>query len=392
MSRWSAGSQSALREANAGKIVDAVTRFGGLTQVELAEATALSTATVSAIVKDLLAAGLIETHPTSRNGRRATLVTMARRTGIAVAVHVGLRSMRVRLCDGAQHTLADKSMPLSAEHAVDTVLDRIALFIVEMVELLGSDLDEVIGVCVAVPAPIHPATGTITTPGLMRGWEDTPIAEVMSQRLGCPVYVENDANMAALAEATQGAANEVADAIYVRASHGTGAGIIIGHDVHRGHAGTAGEIGHIQVDPLGAICRCGLRGCLETVVGSDALLSSLRVSYGALTLRDVITLAAAGDAGCARVLADAAGTLGRVVAGLCKTINPSVVVVGGELCDAGPIFTLPFENSVRDHSGIPGTSDLQILPSTFGHDAELVGAIIHILQNTELTQRVEERV
>ncbi|WP_372468396.1 ROK family transcriptional regulator [Microbacterium maritypicum] len=391
MSRWSSGSQSGLREANTAKIVDAVKRFGGLTQVELAEATTLSTATVSAIVKELSLSGLVETHPTSRSGRRAQLVTIARRAGLVAAVHIGSRSMRVRLNDVGQSVLADRSMPLPADHAEDTVLDRITLLIIEMLDMIAAQADELIGLCIAIPAPIDPDTGLVAYPGVMRRWESQPIAAVVEQRLGCPVLVEKDANLAALAEATLGTARDVADSLFINASYTTSAGMIIDSRLYRGRGGTAGEIGHVQVDPAGSICPCGQRGCLETVVGAEAVTAPLRAAYGQVTFKDVIARAAAGDPGCARVVSDAGATLGRVVAGVCQTLDPEIITIGGELADAGPVFLLPFGAALREHAPQRRAPRREPIPASFGKDTVLVGATIHILQSTDPSQLLEGR-
>lgn len=391
MSRWSSGSQSGLREANTAKIVDAVKRFGGLTQVELAEATTLSTATVSAIVKELSLSGLVETHPTSRSGRRAQLVTIARRAGLVAAVHIGSRSMRVRLNDVGQSVLADRSMPLPADHAEDTVLDRITLLIIEMLDMIAAQADELIGLCIAIPAPIDPDTGLVAYPGVMRRWESQPIAAVVEQRLGCPVLVEKDANLAALAEATLGTARDVADSLFINASYTTSAGMIIDSRLYRGRGGTAGEIGHVQVDPAGSICPCGQRGCLETVVGAEAVTAPLRAAYGQVTFKDVIARAAAGDPGCARVVSDAGATLGRVVAGVCQTLDPEIITIGGELTDAGPVFLLPFGAALREHAPQRRAPRREPIPASFGKDTVLVGATIHILQSTDPSQLLEGR-
>ncbi|WP_136043068.1 MULTISPECIES: ROK family transcriptional regulator [unclassified Microbacterium] len=391
MSRWSSGSQSGLREANTAKIVDAVKRFGGLTQVELAEATSLSTATVSAIVKELSLSGLVETHPTSRSGRRAQLVTIARRAGLVAAVHIGSRSMRVRLNDVGQSVLADRSMPLPADHAEDTVLDRITLLIVEMLEMIAAQADELIGICIAVPAPIDPDTGLVSYAGVMRRWESQPIATVVEQRLGCPVLVEKDANLAALAEATLGTARDVSDSLFINASYTTSAGVILDSRLYRGRGGTAGEIGHVQVDPAGSICPCGQRGCLETVVGAEAVTAPLRATYGQVTFKDVIARAAAGDPGCARVVSDAGATLGRVVAGVCQTLDPETITIGGELTDAGPVFLLPFAAALREHAPQRRAPRREPIPASFGKDTVLVGATIHILQSTDPSQLLEGR-
>lgn len=391
MSRWSSGSQSGLREANTAKIVDAVKRFGGLTQVELAEATSLSTATVSAIVKELSLSGLVETHPTSRSGRRAQLVTIARRAGLVAAVHIGSRSMRVRLNDVGQSVLADRSMPLPADHAEDTVLDRITLLIVEMLEMIAAQADELIGICIAVPAPIDPDSGLVSYAGVMRRWESQPIATVVEQRLGCPVLVEKDANLAALAEATLGTARDVSDSLFINASYTTSAGVILDSRLYRGRGGTAGEIGHVQVDPAGSICPCGQRGCLETVVGAEAVTAPLRATYGQVTFKDVIARAAAGDPGCARVVSDAGATLGRVVAGVCQTLDPEIITIGGELTDAGPVFLLPFAAALREHAPQRRAPRREPIPASFGKDTVLVGATIHILQSTDPSQLLEGR-
>lgn len=391
MSRWSSGSQSGLREANTAKIVDAVKRFGGLTQVELAEATSLSTATVSAIVKELSLSGLVETHPTSRSGRRAQLVTIARRAGLVAAVHIGSRSMRVRIADVAQEVLADRAMPLPADHAEDTVLDRITLLLIEMLGMIAAEADDLIGVCIAVPAPIDPDSGLVAYRGVMRRWESQPIAEVVAQRLGCSVLVEKDANLAALAEATLGTARDVSDSLFVHASYATSAGVILDSQLYRGRSGTAGEIGHVQVDPAGSICACGQRGCLETVVGAEAVTAPLRATYGQVTFKDVIARAASGDPGCARVVADAGTTLGRVVAGVCQTLDPEIITVGGELVDAGPVFLLPFAAALREHAPQGRVPRREPIPTSFGKDAVLVGATIHILQSTDPSQLLEDR-
>ncbi|MCP1428251.1 ROK family transcriptional regulator [Microbacterium foliorum] len=391
MSRWPAGSQSGLREANTAKIVDAVKRFGGLTQVELAEATSLSTATVSAIVKELSLSGLIETHPTSRSGRRAQLVTIARRAGLVAAVQIGNRSMRVRLSDVGQDVLADRSMPLPTDHAEDTVLDRITLLIIDMLGMIAADADDLIGVCIALPAPVDPETGLIAYSGVMRRWETRPVAEVVEQRIGCPVLVEKDANLAALAEATLGTARDVKDSLFVHASYTASAGVVLNSQIYRGRSGTAGEIGHVQVDPAGSVCACGQRGCLETVAGAEAVTAPLRATFGQVTFKDVIARAAAGDPGCARVVADAATALGRVVAAAHQSLAPEVITVGGELVDAGPIFLLPFAAAVRDNAPQGRTPRRDPVPSSFGKDAVLIGAIIHILQSTDPSQLLEDR-
>lgn len=384
-----AGSQSSLREANRTLVLQTVQRWGGLTQVELAASTGLSPATVSTIVRELLGAGLVDTAQTIRSGRRAQMVTVARRVGLAVGIQVGHRHLRIVLGDFAHEILAEQSLPLPNDHRYDTTLDRAALLVVDLLERVGASLDEVAGIGVGVPAPVDAATGLISVRGIMRGWDEVHLGQTLSKRLARPVFVDNDANLGALAESTLGAARAYRDSVYVRASYGIGAGIVIDGRVHRGFAGTAGEIGHVQVDPAGAICGCGNRGCLETVVGASALVGALRANRGTLALRDVIQLAKEGDQGCARVIADAGTQIGAVVAGLGQAVNPQVVVVGGELAETGDLLLGPMRDAISRRVPLNQIAPLEVVPATLGTRSEVVGALILALQAADVAVRID---
>ena len=384
------GSQSALRAANRSLVVDTVKQFGGLTQVELVEATGLSAATVSIIVRELLAAGVVDITTTTRSGRRAQLVTLARRIGLAVGVQVGHRHLRVALGDFSHEIIAEQHLPLPHDHRVDTSLDRVALLVTDMLERVGSELTDVVAIGLALPAPVDDATGMISVRGIMRGWDEVHVGQVLAKRLGRPVYVDNDANLGALAESTLGASKDAVDSIFVRASYGIGAGIVLGGRVHRGFAGTAGEIGHVQVDPAGAVCRCGNRGCLDTVVGAQALIEPLRSSYGSLTLRDVIARAVNGDRGCAQVVEDAGAAIGAVVAGLGVAVNPQCVVVGGELAETGELLLGPLRDAVLRRVLPNQIAPLEVVPAAFGQKAEVLGALALALQQADVPLPVED--
>ena len=385
-----AGSQSSLREANRNLVVETVKRYGGLTQVELATATGLSQATVSTIVRELLAAGVVDTAFTTRSGRRAQMVTLARRVGLAAGVQVGHRHMRVALGDFSHEILVEQTLPLPVEHRLDTTLDRVALLIVDLLERVGASLEDVVGLGVGVPAPVDAATGMISVHGVMPGWDDVHVGQVLSKRLNVPVYVDNDANLAALAESETGAARAYTDSVFVRASYGVGAGIVIGGQLVRGFAGTAGEIGHLVVRPAGEQCRCGNLGCLDTVVGSAALLREVGPLPGVASVRDVVQRANQGEERCGDVVAHAGSTIGAAVAGLCLGVNPQVVVVGGELAEAGETFIAPLRAAVQRGALPNRIAPLEVVPSALGTRAEVVGALVMALQSTDVPLTVDE--
>lgn len=373
--RVTPGSQTSLREANRARIVSAVQQRGSLTQVELAGVTGLSPATVSNIVKELTVLGVLHTAPTSRSGRRAQQVTLARNLGLVAGVHFGTRSMRVALSDVAHRVIAEQRMPLPPDHRADAGLDRAALLLTEMVESLDASMQEVLAVGVGVPAPVDVRTGRIATVGMLRGWDGVSVSEVLERRIGIPVHVDNDANLGALAEVRLGAARGSRHVLYLKVSHGVGGGLVLGGEVFHGRSGTAGEIGHVTLDDNGPICRCGNRGCLETFVGAPVLLAMLAASHGHLTLRDVITRAQDGDPGCRRVISDAGLHLGAAAANVCNVFDPELVVVGGQLAEAGAILLDPLRTVLAQRT-VPSTAGpVDVVASELGASAEVRGAL-----------------
>lgn len=350
-------------------------RYGGITQVELAEVTGLSPATVSTIVKQLLATGVVDTRNTVRSGRRAQLVTLAHRFGLLAGIHVGRRGMRIIVADSNFTVLEERTLPLPFDHRADTTLDRVALMIVELTESLGSELSEVLGIGLALPAPIDPATGIVSLPTMMRGWEDLNVAEVLSARLRIPVVVDNDANLGALGEARLGAGRGVRDILYAIASFEVGAGIMIDGRIHHGVRGTAGEIGHSLVDALGAVCRCGSRGCLNAVVGAQYLIDSLQVSHGPLSLTELIRLAQEGDPGCSQVVEDAGAAVGTVIANTAATVSPAIIIVGGELAHTGDLFLEPIRTAVSRRVLLSVDGAPPIVQGQLGSRASVMGAL-----------------
>ncbi|AEI12811.1 MULTISPECIES: ROK family transcriptional regulator [Cellulomonas] len=387
-----AGSQSSLREANRQLVVETVKRYGGLTQVELATATGLSQATVSTIVRELYAAGVVDTVATTRSGRRAQMVTLARRVGLAAGIQIGHRHLRVALGDFSHEILAEQTLPLPVEHRVDTTLDRVALLVVDLLERVGASLQDIVGMGVGVPAPVDAATGMISVHGIMPGWDDVHLGQVLSKRLDLPVYVDNDANLGAFAESTAGAARDFSDSLFVRASYGVGAGIVLGNQVFRGFAGTAGEIGHLTVAPDGDECRCGRRGCLDTVVGSSALLDAIGPVPGIASLRDVVQRANQGDERCGDAVAEAGSVIGTAVAGLALAVNPQVVVIGGELAETGETLVAPLRAALQRYALPNRIAPLEVVRAGLGSRAEMVGALALAVQSTDVPLSVEETV
>lgn len=375
------GSQTSLREANRARLVESLKRHGRLTQIELAGSTGLSPATVSNIVKELTASGLLHTSITSRSGRRATLVGLARQLGLVAGVHFSSRQLHIAIADATRTVVTQTSLPLALDHRHDAELDRLSLLLGDLTESLGSSVGELLAVGLALPAPIDPHTGMVAAPGLLRGWAGIDVADALARRIGRPVYVDSEASLGGLAEAREGSARSASSSVFIRVGHTISAGLIVGGDLFRGVNGMAGQIGHVTIDENGPICRCSNRGCLEVYAGGPALLSLFPPSEGMQRLGDLLQAAEDGDSSSRRVIADAGRHIGIAAASLCNLMDPDLIVVGGDLGQAGEILMAPMRHSLQ-RAALAGPGGLpEIVGADFGEWAETRGAIAMALDH-----------
>ncbi|MGW1885637.1 ROK family transcriptional regulator [Streptomyces sp. NPDC001970] len=374
------GSQTSLHRANLERVVRAVRMAGSLTQAEIARSTGLSAATVSNIVRELKDGGTVDVTPTSSGGRRARSVSLSGDAGIVIGVDFGHTHLRVALGNLAHQVLAEESEPLDVDASSAEGFDRAEQLVKRLIETTGIGRDKVIGVGLGVPGPIDVESGTLGSTSILPGWSGINPSNELSRRLGVPVYVDNDANLGALGELVWGSGRGVRDLAYIKVGSGVGAGLVIGGQIYRGPGGTAGEIGHITLDESGPVCRCGNRGCLETFAAARYVLPLLQPSHGPeLTMERVVQLAREGDPGCRRVIADVGRHIGSGVANLCNLLNPSRVVLGGNLAEAGELVLAPIRESVSRYAIPSAARQLSVLPGALGGRAEVLGALALVL-------------
>jgi predicted NBD/HSP70 family sugar kinase len=386
------GSQSSLREANRARVVESLKRHGRLTQIELAGSTGLSPATVSNIVKELTAAGVLHTSFTSRSGRRATLVALARRMGLVAGAHFSTRQLHISIADATRTTVAETAVPLAPGHRHDAELDRLTLLLGDMLESLGGELAPHHALGVGQNPPHDPRTGMVSTPGLLPGWEGIDVAASLSARIGRPVSVDSEANLGGLAEAREGSGRGATSSVFVRVGHTISAGLIVDGDLFRGVSGKTGQIGHVTIDENGPVCRCSNRGCLEMYAAAPALLALFPESEGMQRLTDLLAASDAGVSTAHRVIADAGRHIGIAVASLCNLFDPEVIVVGGELAQAGEILMAPMRHAL-ERSALAATSGLpEIVGASFGEWGETRGAIAMALDHVSVDSDVAARL
>lgn len=382
------GSNASLRVMNRLRVLNAVRDRGPLTQIEIADATGLSPATVSNLVKELDAAGAVRLSPSIRNGRRAVQVSLAAPHGLVAAIVFGDCEVRVAVGTGGTEFIDDRQMPLPPELPADRSIDHAARLLHELVGLSAHTMEELRGVGVGLPTPIDRLTGHVAPHGTLPGWRGVPVATAMKDALGVPALIDNTTNLAALGEAKFGALQGISTGVFIHASSGVRAGLIIDGQPFKGSTGMAGEIGHVVIDEDGPICPCGNRGCLDTFVGSQAVLGALRASHGELTPAEVITFALDGDPGCRRVLVDAGRKIGVVVAGVVNLLNPEVVCLGGQLAHAGEIVLEPIRESIERLAISRAAASVDVRASIVAAaDADVIGALALADQGREDADR-----
>src|ERR1700754_4336739 len=393
MPQGRAGSLESLRRLNRLRVIHALRDEGQISRAEIARRTGLSRSTVSSLVADLQADGLVVERPEpgsahgAQGGRPPILLSFDASAGAAVGVDFGHSHLRVAVSDLASTILSERTRPLDTDHDAYAGLDMAAELVVETLADAGVARETVIGAGMGLPGPIYqnpPAHGTVGSSAILPGWIGMTAASELQKRLSIPVMVDNDANLGALAEAAFGAGRDAGDLIYLKVSSGIGAGLTLNGRLYRGSAGLAGEIGHVLVNPDGIVCRCGNRGCLETVAATGALVDLLRRSHGeGLTVEAMLEPARAGHAGCQRVIHDPARALGQVAASLLNVLNPEMVVVGGHLAAAGDLLLDGMRESVA-RAALPETSRrARLVAGVLGERAHVLGALALVVSEAD---------
>jgi predicted NBD/HSP70 family sugar kinase len=386
-----AGSLEGLREFNRLRVVDALRERGLASRADLAYVTGLSRTTVATVLSDLMTSGLViereqDTHMTSemRKGRRPVQFALDASAGAAVGIDFDHGHLRVALADLSSRVLSERERTLDVDHRATDALDVAAETVGEVLGETGVSRDQLIGAGMGLPGPIDRITGTVESSVILPGWVGLQPAHELATRLELHVEVDNDANIGALAEFLFGAARDLNHFIYLKVSGGIGAALVLDGRVYRGSDGKAGELGHIEVEPGGALCRCGKRGCLETVASAPVLVDVLRRIHGPdLNLAEMLDLIQAGDLGARRLVTEAGRAIGRVLGDACNVLNPQGIIVGGELAEAGR----PLLDGIReaiDWRVITGAATpIEVRLGVLGRRAGVLGAISLVVGDTQ---------
>lgn len=377
----SPGSQSALRKRNQQRISEQLLHGGPATQAELARITGLSTATVSNIVKDMQLAGLVTLTPTTSSGRRAHLVRYTGDNSLAVGIDFGRSHVRVVLANRSFQVVDERQIPLPVGHDATAGIAAASSLLDQILSENSIDRANLIGAGAGIPGPIDKRTGKVIQGAILPEWVGINLHEQLQNALKLDVFIENDANLGALAQTTWGPHAEVPNLVFVKIGTGIGAGLILNGSLYSGTIGVTGEIGHITIDESGQICRCGNRGCLETVASTATMIRLLSAGLQQqVTTEDIIERALAGDATTLRVIDDAGNAVGRALANISNLVGPDVIVIGGPLAALGDALLGPIRRGLLRHAVPVVGENIKLSTSSLAAGSEALGAASLVFQ------------
>ncbi|MGW9283533.1 ROK family protein, partial [Streptomyces diastaticus] len=280
---------------------------GAHSRAQLGEEVDLSRSKLAVEVDRLLETGLVVADglAASRGGRRSHNIRLAPHLRF-LGVDIGATSVDAAVTNAELEVLGHITQPMDVREGPVAVFEQV----LDMAEKLkASGLAEGFdGAGIGVPGPVRFPEGVPVAPPIMPGWDGFPVREALSQELGCPVMVDNDVNLMAMGEQHAGVARTARDFLCVKIGTGIGCGIVVGSTVYRGTTGSAGDIGHIQVEPDGLPCACGNQGCLEAHFSGSALARDAeQVAREGRSAELAARLAAAGRLSAADVAAAASG-------------------------------------------------------------------------------------
>lgn len=378
------------RPANAhqARLLRLLRDHGPSSRAQLGDRVDLSRSKLAVEVDRLLETGLVVADglAASRGGRRSHNVRLAPALRF-LGIDIGATSVDVAVTNAELEVLGHLTQPMDVREGPVAVFEQ-ALALAGKLKASGV-AEGFDGAGIGVPGPVRFPEGVPVAPPIMPGWDGFPVREALSQELGCPVMVDNDVNLMAMGEQHAGVARTVRDFLFVKIGTGIGCGIVVGGEVYRGTTGSAGDIGHIQVEPDGRPCACGNRGCLEAYFGGASLardaeaaaregtspeLAARLAAAGALGAPEVAAAAAAGDPVALDLIRTGGSRTGQVIAGLVSFFNPGLVVIGGGVTGLGHTLLAAIRTQVYRQSLPLATNNLPIVLGELGQVAGVTGA------------------
>lgn len=357
-----------------------------ISRAEISRQLDLSRSTVTEIVKELLKTGLVAEVGIGKSsgGRKPIVLQFQDDAKVILGIDIGATHVSVAMTNlrGKLLFWKEKEYPVREDaEGTHKLIDELCN---ESLSSQNLSYDKLISIGVSVPSPVDPIRPEYLSETIIPAWHGKSGLERLREKYGVPVYLDNDANLGALAEHWWGAGTNVNDLIYIKISNGVGAGYIFGGKLYRGSKGIAGEMSHMPIDPNGKLCGCGLRGCLATVISAWALkerVRNLSVLYpesvlvnGDPGIVDIENAALNYDPLAIQVVSEATTYLTSAITSLVNLMNPELIVIGGSLSKLGELVLKPIREKMEASALVSSVSKTQLKTSELGAKGIAIGA------------------
>lgn len=377
------------RNYNKKRIITSFFHAQNLTIPELSKEINLSIPTVTKFVNEMVDEGLLIDYGKSESkaGRKPNTYGLNPQSGFFLGVDIKKNHINLGLCNfNGETILEDLEIPYSPQASATEELNEITALANNFIQSSGIGKSKILNACVNISGRVNPNTGYSYS---MFVFSETPVSDIISEKLGIPVCIENDTRSMTYGESVRGSINGESNVLYINLGWGLGLGMIINGAIYEGKSGFAGEFGHIHAFDNELMCHCGKKGCLETEVSGSALhreilnsinkgkvsvLSKNVESGEPITLNDIVDAINSEDFLCIDLLEEIGEKLGKQLANIINIFNPELVVIGGTLSAAGEYLIQPVRQAVKKHSLKLVNSDTKIICSKLHEKAGIIGA------------------
>lgn len=368
-----------MKRHNVHLVINTIIKYGPISRTELRDRVGLTAATVINITNDLLERNILLQEglaAASSKGRKALMLNVNPTAFYTLGVSLSTRRLRVGLANFqgqiVDHVDVTIRNTITPEETVDLIQQNVQM----LVEKHQVPTEKLVGVGVAAPGPLDTHTGLITVPPDLPNWRNVPLQKLLEERLQLPVRVDNETNAAALAECFAGGDEKEFVFFISMFRLGVGGGLVLNGEPLLGFHGSAGEVGHLLVQPGGRKCGCGSRGCLEAMISEDALLEAAAAGgAGEISLEELFARSKNMDPVCYAVVKQAADYLTMAICDVVHMVSPSRIVLGGPLAEMSPQLADLAFRQVHSRSYPHDYSNIRLQLSTFGDLVFLQGAL-----------------
>lgn len=391
------GSFELMKQLNVSAVLKVIRDNGSLSRADVAKITGLTPASVTNITKMLIEDEyLVECKVgQSSGGRPPIMLELNPNARYVIGISIGVGMIDVVITNLSAEIILKKSIEINEErYDYDFVFKELVKLINEVIECSKIEKEKILGAGVALHGIVNARTGmSIYSP--YYGWKEINIKEALENELNLGVYVDNDVRAMALGESWFGITKDISNFVTLNISNGIGAGIIINNKPYYGVDFSAGEIGHIVVEGDGDKCNCGNYGCLEIVAsnnnitkkaiklikqGTNSVLKELKADINQLTIEDISEAAKLEDELAISIIKEAARYIGIAITNLINILNPTSIVVVGEIFE-NTFYAIETLNEIVKNRGMKLSSEnVRIIKSMLGRDAAVVGATTLVIQ------------